>query len=140
MSVPRSLRGTVTWLSVTVRDTAARSILSKVYRFGELYLTFTDRMSRDGVACGSSGYSAAARRSDSESRSAAASTAGACIRPGWRDSRSSGPDTDTAAMTLPLGERTGAETDATPCSRSPMDWAQPRRRMPASAAALNVAL
>ena len=37
------------------------------------------------------GYSAAARRSDSDSRSAAASTAGACIRPGWRESRSSGP-------------------------------------------------
>ena len=29
-----------------------------------------------------SGYSAAARRSDSDSRSAAASTAGACMRPG----------------------------------------------------------
>ena len=38
-------------------------------------------------------------------------------------------------MILPLGERTGAETDATPCSRSPTDCAQPRRRMPDSAAA-----
>ena len=57
----------------------------------------------------------AARRSDSESRSAAASTAGACIRPGCRVSRSSGPETETAAMILPEGERTGAETDATPC-------------------------
>ena len=37
---------------------------------------------------------------------------------GSRESRSSGPDTDTAAMILPLGERTGAETEATPCSRS----------------------
>ena len=29
-------------------------------------------------------------------------------------------------MILPLGERTGAETEATPCSRSPTDWAHPR--------------
>ena len=43
--------------------------------------------------------------------------------------------TDTAAITLPEGERTGAETDATPCSRSPTDCDQPRRRMPASAVA-----
>ena len=81
-----------------------------------------------------------ARRSASDRRSAAAITAGACIRPGWRESRSIGPDTDTAAMTLPEGERTGAETDATPCSRSPTLCAQPRRRTPASAAALNEAL
>ncbi len=58
-------------------------------------------------------YSAAARRSDSDSRSAAASTAGACIRPGWRESRSSGPDTDTAAITLP-GDLIGAETERRP--------------------------
>ena len=64
------------------------------------------------------------------SRSAAASTAGACIRPGCRVSRSSGPETDTAAMTLPDGERTGADTEATPASRSPTLCAQPRRRMP----------
>ena len=38
-------------------------------------------------------------------------------------------------MILPPGERTGAETEATPCSRSPTDCAQPRRRMPESAAA-----
>ena len=36
-------------------------------------------------------------------------------------------------MILPLGERTGADTEATPCSRSPTDCAQPRRRMPDSA-------
>ncbi len=81
----------------------------------------------------------AARRSDSERRSAAASTAGACMRPGWRESRSSGPDTETAAMILPEGERIGADTEATPCSRSPTDWAQPRRRMPARAVAENAA-
>src|SRR3954470_12949436 len=81
-----------------------------------------------------------ARRSASESRSAAAITAGACIRPGWRERRSIGPETETAAITLPEGERTGAETDATPCSRSPTECAQPRRRTPASAAALKVAL
>ncbi len=50
-------------------------------------------------------------------------------------SRSSGPETETAAMILPEGERTGAETEATPCSRSPIDCAQPRRRMPDSAVA-----
>ena len=33
-------------------------------------------------------------------------------------------------MILPPGERTGADTEATPCSRSPTDCAQPRRRMP----------
>ena len=38
-------------------------------------------------------------------------------------------------MILPLGARTGAETEATPCSRSPTDCAQPRRRMPDSAVA-----
>ena len=82
---------------------------------------------------------AAARRSDSESRSAAASTAGACIRPGCRESRSSGPETETAARILPPGERTGADTEATPCSRSPTDCAQPRRRIPDSTAAENAA-
>ena len=34
----------------------------------------------------------------------------------------------TAAITLPFGARTGADTDATPASRSPTDCAQPRRR------------
>ena len=40
-------------------------------------------------------------------------------------------------MILPPGERIGAETDATPCSRSPTDCAQPRRRIPERAAAEN---
>ena len=62
------------------------------------------------------------------------------MRPGCRDSRSSGPETDTAATTLPEGERTPAETDATPSSRSPMLWAHPRRRTAASAAAEKAAL
>src|SRR4051794_9564347 len=81
-----------------------------------------------------------ARRRASERRSAAAMTAGACMRPGCRESRSIGPETDTAAITLAEGERTGAETEATPCSRSPTLCAQPRRRTPASAAALKLAL
>ena len=34
-------------------------------------------------------------------------SAGACVRPGERVRRSSGPDTDTAAMTRPDGPRTG---------------------------------
>lgn len=54
---------------------------------------------------------------------------------GWRDSRSIGPDTDTAAMTLPDGERTGADTDATPGLRSATDCDQPRRRTVARATA-----
>ena len=66
--------------------------------------------------------------------SAAVSDADASIRspahrpPGRRPIRSTGPDTDTAAITSPAGERTGAETDATPASRSATDCAQPRRR------------
>ena len=51
-----------------------------------------------------------------------------------------GPETETAAMTLPAGERTGAETEATPASRSPTDWAQPRRRTVLSATAEKLAL
>lgn len=53
--------------------------------------------------------------------------------------RSIGPETDTAAMTLPEGPRTGAETEATPASRSPTDWAQPRRRTAESMVALKAA-
>ena len=57
-------------------------------------------------------------------------------RPGWRPMRSMGPEIDTAAMTLPLAPRTGAETLATPGSRSPTDWAHPRRRTAESMVAL----
>src|SRR5208282_3228178 len=49
--------------------------------------------------------------------SPAATTAGACIRPGDLVRRSIGPDTETAARTRPAGPRTGADTDATPGSR-----------------------
>ena len=42
----------------------------------------------------------------------------------------------TAATTLPDGPRTGAETDATPASRSATLCAQPRRRTPASTVAV----
>ena len=45
----------------------------------------------------------------------------------------------TAAITLPLGERTGADTDATPASRSATDCAQPRRRTVDSATAEKLA-
>jgi hypothetical protein len=85
---------------------------------------------------GRSHGSSADRRSTSVSLSAAASTAGACIRPGCLVRRSMGPDTDTAATTLPVCDRTGADTDATPGSRSPTDCAQPRRRTTASIDAL----
>ena len=36
-------------------------------------------------------------------------------------SRSTGPDTETAAITAPARSRTGADTDATPVSRSATD-------------------
>ncbi len=61
----------------------------------------------------------------------------ACSRPGWRVRRSIGPETETAATTRLEGPRTGAETEATPGSRSPIDCAQPRRRTPLSAVAVN---
>ena len=70
-------------------------------------------------------------RSSSPIRSPAATTAAACSRPGERVSRSIGPDTEMAASTLPPWPRTGAETEATPASRSAALAAQPRRRTPA---------
>ena len=76
------------------------------------------------------------RRRASDRRAAASMTAWACMRPGWRVRRSMGPETETAATTRLEGPRTGAETDATPGSRSPMDWAQPRRRTPDRAVAV----
>ena len=50
----------------------------------------------------------------------------------------SGPEIDTAATTRPDGPRTGADTEATPVSRSPTLCAQPRRRTPDSAVAVNL--
>jgi hypothetical protein len=50
-----------------------------------------------------------------------------------------GPETDTAATTRPLDPRTGAETEATPASRSATDPAHPRLRTPASVCAVNLA-
>ena len=67
---------------------------------------------------------------------AAAMTEGPCWRPGWRPMRSMGPEIDRAARTRPDGPRTGAETEATPGSRSPTDCAQPRRRTSESIVAL----
>lgn len=45
-----------------------------------------------------------------------------------------GPDADTAAIIRPEGASTGADTDATPDSRSDTDCAQPRRRTVANVA------
>src|ERR1700726_1045815 len=70
-------------------------------------------------------------RSSSPIRSPAATTALACSLPGDRVSRSIGPDTEMAASTLPPVPRTGAETEATPSSRSAALADQPRRRTPA---------
>jgi len=50
-----------------------------------------------------------------------------------------GPEIPTAAITLLFGPRTGADTDATPASRSPTDCAQPRRLTAAKCAAVNLA-
>ena len=66
--------------------------------------------------------------STSLSLAAAAHTIWACSRPGWRLSRSIGPETETAATIRPAGPRTGADTEATPGSRSPTDCDHPRRR------------
>src|SRR5271165_36661 len=71
--------------------------------------------------------------------SPAATTAPACRRPGDLVRRSIGPDTETAAMTRPPGPRTGADTEATPGSRSAAVAAQPRLRTWASVVAVNLA-
>src|SRR3954454_14459172 len=69
----------------------------------------------------------------------APTTCAACSRPGWRVSRSSGPETDTAATTDPSAANTGADTDATPGSRSATLSAQPRRRTVVNVEAENFA-
>ena len=46
--------------------------------------------------------------------------------------RSTGPETEMAAITAPEESRIGAEMDATPGSRSATDCAQPRLRISAS--------
>jgi hypothetical protein len=51
-----------------------------------------------------------------------------------------GPDTETAATTLPRESFTGADTLATPGSRSPALWAQPRRRTSTSVRSVNFAV
>src|SRR5690606_25092298 len=64
--------------------------------------------------------------------SAAASRSAAHRTPGLRPMRSIGPDTDTAATTLPDESLTGADTLATPGSRSATLCAQPRLRTSSS--------
>ena len=58
-------------------------------------------------------------------RRAPATRIGAKRGPGARPSRSIGPEIEIAATTSPAGERTGADTDATPASRWATDCAQP---------------
>ena len=48
-------------------------------------------------------------------------------------------ETETAATTSPAWSRTGADTLATPASRSAALWAQPRRRTSASVRSVNFA-
>ncbi len=52
---------------------------------------------------------------------AAAVTSGANRGPGRRVSRSTGPDTEIAAVTAPTWSNTGADTEATPASRWPTE-------------------
>ena len=59
--------------------------------------------------------------------------------PGERPSRSIGPEIETAATTRRPRPKTGADTEATPASRWPTDWAQPRRRTSASERSVNSA-
>src|SRR4029077_8371322 len=73
------------------------------------------------------------------SASAAAKRSAAHRAPGRRPIRSIGPDTDTAAITAPRPSRTGAETLATPASRSAALCAQPRLRTSARARSVNIA-
>lgn len=75
----------------------------------------------------------------SVNRLAAATTEAACKRPGCLLMRSTGPEIETAAITRPDGPRTGADTEATPTSRSDTDWAQPRRRTAERMVAVNFA-
>ena len=56
--------------------------------------------------------------------------------PGLPGDPSIGPEIARRATTRLLGPRTGAETEATPRSRSAIDWAQPRRRTPESMVAV----
>jgi hypothetical protein len=70
----------------------------------------------------------AATDSPRDSSAAATHTASACRRPGDLVGRSRGPLTLSAATTRPSRARTGADTEATPGSRSATDCAQPRRR------------
>jgi hypothetical protein len=70
---------------------------------------------------------------------AAATTAVPRRRPGVRVNLSIGPDTEIAAMTAPSASRTGADTEATPASRSPTLAAHPRLRTPDSTDAENAA-
>ena len=71
--------------------------------------------------------------------SAAATRSAAQRAPGRRPIRSIGPDTDTAAITAPRPSRTGAETLATPGSRSAALCAHPRLRTSASVRSVNFA-
>ncbi len=47
---------------------------------------------------------------------------------------------DTAPITLPVAFRTGADSEATPGSRSATLWAHPRRRTSSSVRAVKLAL
>lgn len=73
------------------------------------------------------------------SASAAANRSAAQRAPGRRPIRSIGPETDTAATTAPRASRTGAETLATPGSRSAALCAQPRLRTSTRVRSVNFA-
>ena len=58
---------------------------------------------------------------------------------GRRPSRSTGPEIETAPSTAPVASRTGADSEATPGSRSATLCAQPRRRTSSSVRAVKLA-
>lgn len=85
-----------------------------------------------GVACwkaverlGRSRAQASAPVAD-DTRAAAERTSSPWRSPGRGPIRSTGPETESAATTPPVGSVTGAETLATPASRSSTDSTQPR--------------
>ncbi len=73
-----------------------------------------------------------------DSRCPARTTAIACRSPGRRPSRSIGPLTLIAAITRPVRSRIGADTLATPASRSATLCDQPRRRTSARVRPVNL--
>ena len=81
----------------------------------------------------------AGQRAAREIAAAASRTAPMISGLGRRPSRSTGPEIETAPSTAPAPSRTGADSEATPGSRSATLCAQPRRRTSSSVRAVKLA-